>query len=368
MCRRPRLQRAGVVDVHDRSGIGLVPGYRRGGVGLAGIHQAAAGGDSFRGQPAQFFELSRVDPYGVFHDPPVVRPDAGFLHKVSVTRGDGLGAGVTKIIFGTDRKHGPVVEPLQFVVLEQLAKLVVEFFRVVTPVVPLPHLVIEIFVALHFLRLFFDPGIPILLFRRFPVVSFHVKSHIGMIRIVLVSVVVEYDVVHRLEVHAICESLRLGVLLVATQIAFSLAFSCFEWEASGIGRSDWLQSTFFSYLVFFPSPSADNLIEERIRRNIVESFYKDRNGRHLIVDTGFFGRNAVKVMELNFCVVSFPVLGVLGGRVDVGVTEMPPLTETFGKVDASKTTTSSWFAALQANSIRYPIEIFTKIVVYVDRL
>mmetsp|Transcript_93 Transcript_93/g.251 ORF Transcript_93/g.251 Transcript_93/m.251 type:complete len:398 (+) Transcript_93:83-1276(+) len=332
----PRLQRPGVVDVHNLCGIYVVSGDLGGRIGQARIDRAAEGGNPFRRQPAEFGELSGVNPNGVFHDPPMVGTDTGFLDKIPVARGNGLRTGVPKVVFCADTQHRPVIEPFQFFVLEQFTKLMVEFFRVVASVVLLPHSVIKVFVSAHFFRLFFDPDIPILRFGRSPIAFFHVKPHIGMIWIVSVFIVVKYDVMRRSEVRAVWELLRSGLLVVTAQIAVSLP--SLEWEASGIIRFDRIQSTRYSYVVFLPSPLTNDLIEERIRGNIIVSFSKDGNSGQLVVNASFLSRNAVKMMELNFCVVSNSVLGVFGRRVYVRVTKMPPLTKAFRKVYSSKTT------------------------------
>lgn len=57
--------------------------------------------------------------------------------------------------------------------------------------------------------------------------------------------------------------------------------------------------------------------------------------------------------QLCFGAVTFAVLGVFGGYLDIDVTEEPPIAETFGKVDSSETPALAGRASNAETAIRH---------------
>jgi len=104
------------------------------------------------------------------------------------------------------------------------------------------------------------------------------------------------------------------------------------------------------------TPLTNDLVKVPVRGCVVVGFHEDGHRSHLVVDTGFGGADGVKVVELDLSIVSFSFLGVLGGCVEVDVTEKPPLGKALAVINPSE---PAWFARFGAHDpvLVVPIEL-----------
>mmetsp|Transcript_3495 Transcript_3495/g.6583 ORF Transcript_3495/g.6583 Transcript_3495/m.6583 type:complete len:490 (-) Transcript_3495:155-1624(-) len=284
-------------------------------------------------------------------------PSIGY--KVSIARRNRLTATVAEVIFGSNAQHWPIIKPFNFIVLEQLSKLLVKLVCMIPSMVHGSHTVVKFLFLLHFLALFGNPCVPVLLFCRCPVGLFHKYLDVGMIGVVLELVIMKNDVLCCLELGASFGCIGAGsihFLHLASKIPF-------EGKAAGVGRFNWVQATFLSHFIFFASPLTNDFVKVTIRCGIFVGLHKDADCSHLVVDASLRRRDRVKMLELNFSIVPFPILGMFRRGVNVNVRKMPPLRKSFTVIDPSKSRPLSWNATIQRDSIPNAVGIVVEIVI-----
>mmetsp|Transcript_8669 Transcript_8669/g.18723 ORF Transcript_8669/g.18723 Transcript_8669/m.18723 type:complete len:207 (+) Transcript_8669:1052-1672(+) len=206
-----------------------------------------------------------MDSDRILHDSPMVGSLSTRAIKVSVARRDRLCTRIPKIIFGTDSKHRPIIEPRNFFVIEQLPSvLFVECLMcgviiATASFVKCRHLLVEFFFFIHLLALLHHEAIPIdRVISWIPVALFHVNVDFGMIGIVFMKFIVENNIVGCSKPFWMAFESQVG--LVAVSLATKIPASFVQGKTSCISRMYRIQSAFFSYLVFLSSPLTNDLV------------------------------------------------------------------------------------------------------------
>mmetsp|Transcript_30733 Transcript_30733/g.51097 ORF Transcript_30733/g.51097 Transcript_30733/m.51097 type:complete len:230 (+) Transcript_30733:189-878(+) len=189
----PFLKRSSSRNIDNLVG-NRVPLHLGSSVWLTLVHYTSFWCDTFSNQSLHFVKLSRMDTDWILHDSPVIRFLPTFCLEISIARWDRLRARISKVVFRSNSKHGPIVEPFQFIILIKSAKVLVKLIGVVASVLHLLQSFVQVLLVFHLLRLLFNESLPVLLLRRSPVDGIHVNLHILVVRIVSVLIIVNDNI------------------------------------------------------------------------------------------------------------------------------------------------------------------------------